>query len=136
MENVIKNDTPAVSTGKIVNIVVWVLQIGAAFMFIMAGWKKLSGDPMMVGLFDKLAIGQWFRYLTGAMEVGGAILLLIPRLSGVGATILIPVMLGAIATHLFIIGGSPLTPIILLVAVAVVAWVRRERTMSLFSRQL
>ena len=29
-----------------------------------------------------IGVGRWFLYLTGALEVGGAILLLIPRTSG------------------------------------------------------
>ena len=34
------------STGKIINVGLWILQIGAAGMFLMAGFFKLSGDPM------------------------------------------------------------------------------------------
>ncbi len=48
----------------------------------MAGFSKLSGNEQMVGLFEAIGLGQWFRYLTGTMEVAGAILLLIPRTSG------------------------------------------------------
>ena len=43
----------------------------------MVGFFKLSGDPRMVGLFDAIGVGQWFRYVTGSLEVLGAILLLI-----------------------------------------------------------
>jgi uncharacterized membrane protein len=32
----------------------------------------------MVGLFDAIGIGQWFRYLTGGLEVLGAVALLVP----------------------------------------------------------
>jgi putative oxidoreductase len=95
------------STAKTMNIALWVLQIGAAGMFLVVGFFKLSGDPRMVGLFDAIGVGQWFRYVTGSLEVLGAILLLIPRLSGLGALLLVGVMLGAVATHLFIVGGSP-----------------------------
>src|SRR5438477_7364341 len=73
-----------VSTGKIINVVLWILQIGAAGMFLMAGFFKLSGDPRMVGMFEAIGFGQWFRYLTGSLEVLAAVLLLIPWLSGVG----------------------------------------------------
>ena len=72
------------STGKIINVGLWILQIGAAAMFLMVGFFKLSGDPIMVGLFDAIGLGQWFRYVTGSLEVLGAILLLITRLSGLG----------------------------------------------------
>jgi putative oxidoreductase len=67
------------------------------------------------------------------LEVLGALLLLIPRLSGLGALMLFGVMIGAVVTHVFIVGGSPLMAIILLVVMGVVAWGRRERTMNLLA---
>jgi putative oxidoreductase len=118
------------STGKIINVGLWILQIGAAGMFLMVGFFKLSGDPRMVALFDAIGLGQWFRYVTGSLEVLGALLLLIPRLSGLGALLLMGVMLGAVPTHLFVVGGSPLSAIILLIVTGVVAWGRRKRTMN------
>lgn len=122
------------STGKVINVVMWVLQIGTAGMFVMVGFLKLSGNPQLVGLFEAIGLGQWFRYLTGSLEVAGAIMLLIPRLSGLGALMLAGVMIGAVITHLFIVGGSALMAIILLVVTGVVAWGRRQRTVSLFER--
>lgn len=121
------------STAKIMNVVLWILQIGAAGMFLMVGFFKLSGDPRMVGLFNAIGFGQWFRYVTGSLEILGAVLLLVPRLSGLGALLPVGVMLGAVTTHI-IIGGSPLGAIILLIVTGVVAWGRREHTMNLLAR--
>ena len=121
------------STGKIVNVVLWVLQIAAAGMFLMVGFLKLSGNPQLVGLFEAIGLGQWFRYLTGTLEVMGALLLLIPRTSGLSALMLAGVMIGAVITHVFIVGGSPLPAIILLVVTGVIAWGRRQRTMNLLA---
>ena len=89
------------------NMVLWTIQIGVAGMFFMAGGSKLSGSEPMVQLFQAIGLGQWFRYLTGFMEVGGAVLLLIPGLSGLGAALLTGVMAGAVAIHLFLIGMEP-----------------------------
>jgi putative oxidoreductase len=121
------------STGKIMNVGLWILQIGAAGMFLMVGFFKLSGDPRMVGLFDAIGVGQWFRYVTGSLEVLGAVLLLIPRLSGLGALLLVGAMLGAVATHLFVVDGSALGATILLSVTGVIAWGRRKRTIYLFA---
>ena len=121
------------STAKIVNVVLWVLQIAAAGMFLMVGFLKLSGNPQLVGLFKAIGLGQWFRYLTGTLEVAGAFLLLIPRTSGLSALMLAGVMVGAVVTHVFIVGGSPLMAIILLVVTGLIAWGRRERTMNLLT---
>ena len=123
----------SVSTGKVMNLALWVLQIAAAGMFLMAGFAKLSGDAQMIGLFEAIGVGQWFRYLTGTLEVAGAILLVVPSTSGVGALMLVVVMSGAVMTHLFIIGGSPLMATILLSVTSFVAWGRRERTMILLT---
>src|SRR6476660_7921272 len=120
-------------TGKTSNVGLWILQIGAAGMFLMVGFFKLSGDPRMVGLFDAIGFGQWFRYVTGSLEVLGAVLLLIPWLSGLAALLLVGTMLGAVATHLFVVGGSPLPAIILLIVTGVIAWGRRKRTMNLLA---
>jgi putative oxidoreductase len=120
-------------TAKIVNVGLWVLQTAAAAMFLMVGFLKLSGDPQLVGLFEAIGLGQWFRYLTGALEVAGALLLVIPRTSGLSALMLAGVMTGAVVTHVFIVGGSPLGAIILLVVTGVVAWGRRQRTMNLLT---
>ena len=137
MAQAITEGTPSRSgsTGKLLNVVLWVLQIAAALMFLMAGFSKLSGNEQMVWMFKAIGLGQWFRYLTGALEVVGAILLLMPRTSGVGAFLLVGVMAGAVMTHLFIIGGSPLMAIILLVVMCVVAWGRRTRTLKLVAGQ-
>ena len=121
------------STGKIINVTLWVLQIAAAGMFLMVGFLKLSGNAQMVGLFEAIGLGQWFRYLTGALEVAGAFLLIIPRTSALSALMLAGVMVGAIITHLFVVGGSPLGAIILLVVTTAVAWGRRQRTRNLLA---
>ena len=121
------------STPNILNVVLWVLQIAAAGMFLMVGFLKLSGNAQLVALFESIGIGQWFRYLTGSLEIAGALLLLIPHTSGFGALMLAGVMAGAIVTHVFIVGGSPLAAVILLVVTGIVAWGRRERTKNLLS---
>jgi len=123
------------STGKIINITLWVLQIAAAGMFLMVGFLKLSGDARLIGLFQAIGLGQWFRYLTGSLEVAGAILLLIPRTSGLGALMLACIMICAVATHVFIVGGSPQPAVILLIVTGIIAWGRHHRMSSLFSAQ-
>ena len=60
----------------------------------------------MVDMFEKIGFGQWFRYVTGSLEVTGAVLLLLPRTAALGGWLLAAVMIGAIGTHLFLIGGK------------------------------
>jgi putative oxidoreductase len=116
------------------NGALWVVQVFAATLFFIVGLTKLSGDEQMVQTFAAVGIGQWFRYVTGLIEFMSAILLLIPALSGIGALILVPTMIGAILTHFLIIGGTPALPIGLLIIAFVVAWGRKETTLRLIWR--
>src|ERR1700734_3870967 len=85
---------------KGLNITSWALQGLAALAFLAAGGSKLAAAPAMVEIFAKLGAGQWFRYLTGTLEVIGAVALLLPRAAFYGAVLLTLVMVGAIVTHL------------------------------------
>src|SRR5205814_6945260 len=109
-------------TTRIGFVALWITQIATAAMFLLSGGLKLAGAPAMVGLFDAIGVGQWFRYVTGFIEVGSAVALLVPSLAPFGAMTLVGTMAGAILTHLFIVGGSPLIPAILLVGSLTVAW--------------
>ncbi len=104
----------------------WFAQIAAAGMFLVAGGSKLAGVPAMVQLFDGIGIGQWFRYLTGTIEVVSAIVLLVPSLAVFAALALTATMAGAVFTHLFIVGGNPAPAIVLLATAAAIAWARRS----------
>src|ERR1700682_5416063 len=105
---------------------VWTLQVGSAAMFLFAGRLKLAGVPLMRQEFGVIGLGQWFRYFTGGLEVISAVLLLVPSLAFFGALALAATMVGAIITHLFIIGGSPAVPIVLLASTAAIAWARSD----------
>jgi MFS superfamily sulfate permease-like transporter len=72
--------------------------------------------------------------VTGGLEVLGAIGLLIPAVAGLAAVLLSAIMICAVATHQFVIGGSPIVPIVLLVAGAIIAIVRRDQIRSALSR--
>jgi putative oxidoreductase len=111
--------------GKAANIALWVVQILLALAFLGAASGKLLGKPEMVGLYEVIGIGQWFRYLTGLLEVTGAILIVVPRTKFFGAALLAMVMVGAVLTHLFILHNAPTAPAVLLLLAGIVAWARR-----------
>ena len=74
-----RNSRPG-STSRVVTVIAWVLQVGLAFFIGSAGLIKLAGDAAMVTMFADIGAGQWLRSAVGALEVAGAIGLLIPRL--------------------------------------------------------
>ena len=120
----------AIRHGRTGRIALWAVQIALAGMFLLVGGSKLLGAPAMVALFDAIGIGQWFRYVTGLIEVSSAIALLVPSFAVFGALALVATMIGAVATHLFLIGGSPAMPAILLLGSAAVVWVRRHQLLG------
>jgi putative oxidoreductase len=109
---------------KGLNITCWVLQVLAAAAFVAAGGSKLASASAMVELFAKLGAGQWFRYLTGVLEVIGAVSLLVPRAAFYGAMLLAMIMVGAIVAQLAVLHASPIPPLVLLLIVVTVAWLR------------
>jgi putative oxidoreductase len=122
---VIEGHTVTSSRGR--TVALWMAQIALAAIFTLSGASKLAGAAQMVQLFDAIGIGQWFRYVTGLIEVGSAVLLLIPSLAFIGAVSLALTMVGAIFTHIFVVGGNPAGPMVLLTATMAVAWIRRKR---------
>ncbi len=127
--------TPAIPRGRVALVALWLTQIALAAMFVFAGGLKLTGAPDMVGLFDAVGIGQWFRYVTGSIEVVSAVALLVPSWAAFGALLLIPTMVGAVFTHLFIVGGSAVPAAVLLTGSLAVAWARRDQLASVLSRR-
>jgi putative oxidoreductase len=133
MSAIVDQESPrAVSKGW--NIALWVLQVLVALGMLMAGSFKLAGAEPMVQIFEALGLGQWFRYLTGGLEVAGAVLLLVPRLSGLGALLLSCVMAGAVVAHLVKLGGSPVPALVFLAMLVAIVWGRRGQILALLGR--
>lgn len=106
--------------------VLWLLRGLVALAFLAAGGSKLVAAPAMVAMFAAIGVGQWFRLLTGTLEVAGAIGLFIPAVTVYAALLLMMVMAGAIIAHLTILGGSPIPAIVLLLLSGGIAWLTRE----------
>lgn len=129
--------TAAEGPGKALNITTWVFQILlGAFMIVASGTPKLFGVEAAAEGFDLIGWGDWFMYFVGALEIAGGIGLLIPRLSGLAAIGLSLLMVGAAIFNAAILDFPVLTPLILLVLFAGVAWVRRNQTQQLFKHGL
>jgi putative oxidoreductase len=112
----------------------WALQGLVAAAFLAAGSAKLAGVPFMVDLFQQIGLGQWFRVVTGAVEVAGAVALLIPGLASVGALWLGGTMVGAVATHLFVLHTSPVPAIVLGLLNTAILYLRRDELVALLHR--
>jgi len=117
--------------GKALNLVLWTLQVLVALAFVAAGGAKLLGNSDMIALFDAIGVGQWFRYVTGLLEVLGALLLIVPGQAAFGALLLVCVMAGAILTHLTVLDTAPTAPLVFFALAATIAWGRRSQLAGL-----
>ena len=104
----------------------WILSGFAALLFIGAGSAKLAGTAVMVDLFGKVGLGQWFRYFTGLLEVAAGIGLLISRYAFYAAVVLAIVMAGAFIAHVTVLGSSPAAPLVLFVLTGIIAYLRKS----------
>ena len=75
--------------------------LGAAFLG--AGGQKLAGTDQMIEDFDRYGYPQWFRVVTGTVEVAGAVGMLAglfrPAVTPLAGLLLSATMAGALATH-------------------------------------
>ncbi|ANN22234.1 DoxX family protein [Amycolatopsis orientalis] len=121
----------ATRSPSIGTIVVWIVRVALAAEFLYSGYLLFAGGHTEQ-TFAEIGLGQWLRYVTGVLEVGGAIGLLVPRLGGPAALLLAGVMVGASVTELFILtNGGPVLPLILLIVCATLAWFLQDQTRAL-----
>jgi uncharacterized membrane protein YphA (DoxX/SURF4 family) len=115
-------------------IVAWVLQGLLALIYFAAAGAKLSGVPMMVDVFEQIGFGQWFRFVTAFVEIGGAVAMLVPGLAGPASLWLGCTMIGAIIAHLTVLHTPAGPPAVLLLLNLIVAWLRRNQIWALIRR--
>ncbi len=106
------------------------LRVLLTLAFVAAGGAKLLGVPMMLHTFDVIGIGQWFRYLTGVIEIGGAILLWLPGRQALAAALLGATMLGAVTAHIVVLGPSAIPAVFLGLICAGVLYLHRDQVRS------
>lgn len=73
-------------------------------IFLQSLFFKFSGAPESVYIFTKVGMEPWGRYATGTLELIASILYFVPGWSWLGAFLAIDVMVGAIFSHLTLLG--------------------------------
>ncbi|WP_338765514.1 DoxX family protein [Bernardetia sp. ABR2-2B] len=81
-----------------------ILSILVAVILVQTLYFKFGAAPESVWIFSKLNAEPSGRYLAGFLELIVAILILIPKTRRIGALGAIVIMLGAITSHIFILG--------------------------------
>lgn len=108
-------------------VALWTLTILLALEFFLAGGGKFApGGAGWPANFVRWGLPHWLLPVVGLVEMGSALLLLIPRLATLGAAGLGVVMIGAMGTHATHGEGRRVVFCAILFALsALVAWMRR-----------
>jgi uncharacterized membrane protein YphA (DoxX/SURF4 family) len=85
-------------------IFIWIIRLTAAIILLQTLYFKFTGADESIYIFSTLGIEPYGRIGSGIAELIAAILILIPRTTLLGALIGAGVMLGAIFSHLFVLG--------------------------------
>ena len=79
----------------------WGIIIFLAAIFVMGGVGKLTQMEVWQDRFvNQWNLPAWLAPITGVAEILGGLMLLIPRLTTLGATAIVMVMIGATGTHI------------------------------------
>lgn len=85
----------------IIDVVLWIFALFLAWVFIRQGSSKFSDTSGWARAFRTWHFPVWFRVMIGVIETAAALLLLTRRTAFAGAILIIVVMIGAMATHIY-----------------------------------
>lgn len=101
----------------------WVLvgvRVFLTLAFAAAGLAKLAGVQLLVDEFAAIGLGQWFRYATGLIEIGAAVLMWVPGKAAHAAALMVCVVLGALVAHAAVLGMATSPPAMVLGGLAAI----------------
>ena len=85
-------------------IFTWIVKLIAVIILVQTLYFKFTGAEESIYIFTKLGIEPFGRIGSGIVELIASILILIPRTTLLGALLGAGTMLGAIFSHLFVLG--------------------------------
>ena len=86
------------------NTFTWIVRLTAVVILLQTLYFKFSGAEESVYIFSTLGIEPYGRIGSGVVELIASILILIPKTTLIGALLGLGTMLGAVLSHLFILG--------------------------------
>lgn len=89
---------------KVQTIISWSLQLVVAGILLQTLFFKFTGAEESVYIFTTVGAEPWGRLGSGMVELIAALLLLMPRTAPFGAALTMAVMVGAVGSHLTILG--------------------------------
>lgn len=86
------------------SLFIWIVKLVAVVILVQTLYFKFTAADESVYIFSTLGIEPFGRIGSGIVELIASILLLIPRTTLLGALLGLGTMLGAIFSHLFVLG--------------------------------
>lgn len=85
-------------------IIIWIVKLVAVIILLQTLYFKFTAAEESVYIFQTLGIEPFGRIGSGVVELIASILILIPRTTLLGALLGFGTMLGAIFSHIFVLG--------------------------------
>ncbi len=119
----------------------WLVKLTAAGILIQTLFFKFSGAAESVFIFQTLGVEPFGRIGSGVIELIAAVLILLPKKAWLGALMASMTMVGAVVSHLFVLGievqndGGTLfiLALITLLCSVIVLFVERHKWLSLLA---
>jgi putative oxidoreductase len=108
----------------------WILTLYLAYVFLRQGYSKFFDDSGWARAFRVWHYPEWFRVFIGVVEIGAALLLFVRRFAVAGAVLIMVVMLGGMATHIYWGYPRQITSEVLPLAIATIVALGRKRHFS------
>lgn len=86
------------------SILIWIVKLTAVIILVQTLFFKFTGAEESVYIFQTLGIEPLGRIGSGVVELVASILILIPRTTLLGALLAFGTMVGAIFSHIFVLG--------------------------------
>jgi len=118
---------------RAMTIGIWTLRVLMALLFLSAAAMKLSGAEMEVAAFEQVGLGQWFRYLVGALEVIGGVAVLVPRFSVIGAGVLLFVDIGAFGAQVMVLHQDWIHAVVIAALLVLLIQLQRQKLVAIVS---
>ena len=120
---------------RIIDVVLWIFALFLAWIFIRQGWSKFSDSSGWARAFRAWHFPVWFRVMIGVIETSASLLLLTRRTAFAGAIMIVVVMIGAMATHIYWGRPSQITSEVLPLTLAVILALGRNKSFVLHPRR-
>lgn len=89
---------------NIKNIISWLLRLTVAIILLQTLYYKFTAHPDSVHIFSELGVEPWGRIGLGIIELITAILVVIPKTKIIGIITSLGIIIGAIGSHLLVLG--------------------------------